>query len=80
MLLFEKIKIPSIFKKSIQLNKDEMASLLKTSPEALFLFEKQYSKICLPVESRSFFQKNAKQASTHVNKEISELMLIRLII
>ena len=49
----------------LSLSKDEIAEMLKTSPDALEVFERSYRNDVLsaPASTDNFFELNAKQAS-----------------
>lgn len=61
--MFDKIMSALSHQKNSQMTKDEIAKLLKTSPEALAEFEKAYSKAVLNSEpdEGNLFAKSAKQ-------------------
>ena len=59
--------LPGLFNASARIEKqkkDRVAELLKTSPEALAEFEKQYADRVLSVPGEEFFDVNSRQAST----------------
>lgn len=57
------IKISDLFNKKEYLNKDELAEMLKTNPEALVEFEQMYESIALTQGDDDFFKTNSRQAS-----------------
>lgn len=62
-------------KKTIEkqiITKDEIAELLKISPEALEAFEKEYEKAALSQDEENFFAINSRQATKNLPKNIHE--------
>ena len=59
-------------KKEAKIEKDKIAELLKTNPEALEAFEKAYRKEIMTWDTSFDDMPNAKQAADQMNREVSE--------
>jgi hypothetical protein len=75
MMMFEMLSKIFAPNKKTMLSKDEIAEMLKISPEAYEEFEKQYKNAALLSTSDNFFDVNAKQAAA--KKKVSYCIMMQ---